>query len=228
MTIPAMPQAEAAHLEATYRQARIILEYGSGNSTKLASQLSGKFVMSVESDRSWARDLRREIDEARPKSPTIVHHVDIGPTGAWGRPVDESGWKRYHLYPNAIWDQPFFRHPDVVLVDGRFRPACLVTTILHATRPVTVLFDDYADRPRYRLIERILPPARLIGRMAEFHVQPGNLCRKDIGFAIGLFFDVTVHGRGAAAYQVPVEEVEPQSDRQQRAKQTNESGPSVG
>lgn len=211
MTAPSMPEAETAHLIDAYKQAQVILEYGSGNSTKLASQMTGKLVLSVESDRHWARNLRREIDKAHRTSPAIVYHVDIGPTGPWGRPVDESGWKRYHLYPNAIWDESFFRHPDVVLIDGRFRPACLIATMLHATRPVTVLFDDYTDRPRYGLIERILPPARLIGRMAEFHVRPGQLRPQDIGFAIGLFFDVVVHGRGAAAYQLPTGSLDPQT-----------------
>lgn len=201
-----MPEAESARLVEAYQQARVILEYGSGGSTQLASQMPGKLVLSVESDLDWARNLRREIGEAAAASPAIVYHVDIGPTGPWGRPVDESGWKRYHLYPNAIWDEPFFRHPDVVLIDGRFRPACLVTTMLHAARPVTVLFDDYANRPRYGLIERILPPVRLIGRMAEFHVVPGQLQPRDIGFAIGLFFDIAVHGQGAAAYQLPSED----------------------
>lgn len=199
-----MPEAEAAHLLDSYKRAQVILEYGSGASTMLASQMLGKLILSVESDRHWARKLRREIGETGPTSSAIVYHVDIGPTGLWGRPVDESGWKRYHRYPNAIWDEPFFRHPDVVLIDGRFRPACLITTMLHATRPVTVLFDDYTNRPRYRLIERILPPVRLIGRMAEFHIQPGHLRSQDIGFAISLFFDVVVHGHGAAAYQLPV------------------------
>lgn len=199
-----MPEAEAAYLLDAYERAQVILEYGSGASTMLASQLPGKLILSVESDRHWARKLRREIDEMGPTSSVIVYHVDIGPTGPWGRPVDESGWKRYHRYPNAIWDEPFFRHPDVVLIDGRFRPACLITTMLHATRPVTVLFDDYTNRPRYGLVERILPPVRLIGRMAEFQIQPGRLRSQDIGFAISLFFDVVVHGHGTAAYQLPV------------------------
>lgn len=199
---PSMPEAEAEHLRNAYRRASVILEYGSGGSTRLASQMPGKLVLSVESDLAWARALRREIANAAPLSPAVVYHVDIGPTGRWGRPVDESGWKRYHCYPNAIWDEPFFRHPDVVLIDGRFRPACLVATMLHATRPVTVLFDDYIDRPRYRLVETFLAPVRLIGRMAEFHVTPGGLHPRDVGRAIGMFFDVTVQGKGPTSYGV--------------------------
>lgn len=203
MIVPSMPEAEAKHLLDAYDRAQVILEYGSGSSTQLASQMANKLIFSVESDRDWARNLRRKIAGENPKSHAIVYHVDIGPTGSWGRPIDESGWKYYHLYPNAIWDEPFFRHPDVVLIDGRFRPACLIATMLHATRPVTVFFDDYTERPRYKLIERILPPFRVIGRMAEFQVQPGKLLSKDIGFAIGMFFDVSVHGQGSAAYRLP-------------------------
>lgn len=206
MIAPSMPEAEAAHLIDAYQRGQVLLEYGSGASTKLASQMFGKLVMSVESDRQWARNLRREIDEGQPKSPVIVYHVDIGATGPWGRPIDESGWKRYHCYPNAIWDEPFFRHPDIVLIDGRFRPACLITTMLHVTRPVTVLFDDYIGRPRYGLIERIVSPTRLIGRMAEFHVQPNQLRSQDIGFAIASFFDVAIHGQGAAAYRLAADD----------------------
>jgi len=203
MTTTIMPKAETAHLADAYRRAQVILEYGSGESTKLASRMSDKLVLSVESDPQWARNLRREIEETQAVSSVVIYDVDIGITGPWGRPLDESGWKRYHHYPNAIWDEDFFRHPDVVLIDGRFRPACLIATMLHVTRPTTVLFDDYTTRPRYGLIEKIIRPSRIIGRMAEFNVKPGQLFPKDVGFAISLFFDVTVHGQGSAAYQLP-------------------------
>lgn len=202
MIVPTMPHAEAEHLRNAYSEARVILEFGSGNSTQLACQMRGKLILSVESDLNWARNLRREISETQPASPAIIYHVDIGPTGAWGRPIDDSGWKNYHLYPNAIWDEPFFRHPDVVLIDGRFRPACLIATMMHITRPVTVLFDDYTERPRYKLIEEIISPARIVGRMAEFQVRPNSLLPEDITFAIGTFFDVSVHGQGKSAYRV--------------------------
>lgn len=199
---PSMPEAETAHLVAAYHEARVILEYGSGGSTKAASQMPGKLVFSVESDREWARNLRREIAASQPKSPVIVLHVDIGQTGPWGRPVDESAWRDYHRYPNAIWDEPWFRHPDLVLIDGRFRAACLLTVALRATRPVRVLFDDYGDRPKYHMVERLLKPERMIGRMAEFAVVPGMVKDSDLGFVIGQYFDVSVHGRGRTDYSL--------------------------
>lgn len=200
-----MPDAEAERLQACYASANVILEYGSGGSTQLAASLPGKLVMSVESDRAWARDLRRKIVEARPQSQVIIQHVNIGPTGDWGRARDDRAWAQFHRYPAAIWDAPFFRHPDVILIDGRFRTACLMMTLLCITRPVTVLFDDYAQRPKYQLVEQIITPARLIGRMAEFTPEPGMIRQAQMGFVISQFFQATYATKGRARYAVPSE-----------------------
>lgn len=202
----AMPEEEAAYLHGCYDGARIILEYGSGGSTELAARMPGKLVISVESDRDWARSLRRKIADAHPVSQVIIQHVYIGETGAWGRPVADDNWQNFHRYPNAIWAEPFFRHPDVILIDGRFRPACLMTAMLRITRPVTVLFDDYTDRPRYHLVEKLVRPSRLIGRMAEFQLQPGQIGSADVGFVISQFFEATFAGKGGASYALSPDE----------------------
>ncbi|WP_205518752.1 hypothetical protein [Pseudotabrizicola algicola] len=166
------PPEEADLVREVYAAGRVILEYGSGGSTHLAASLPGKFVMAVESDRTWAVELQLQLDRAALPSPAVVWHVDIGPTGRWGRPVGDDGWQRYHHYPLSIWSEPFFRHPDTVLIDGRFRPACFVATAMRITRPVTVLFDDYTDRPAYHVVERFAAPLRRVGRMAMFTLAP--------------------------------------------------------
>lgn len=192
----AMPSAEEEYLLEAYRAARIILEYGSGGSTKAACQMPGKLIFSVESDLDWTRTLRREVAALSPVSPVILEHVDIGATGPWGRVRDESGWRRYHAYPNQIWDRPYFRHPDLILIDGRFRVACLMTALLRAEKPIRVLFDDYAGREAYGLAERVVKPVVRIGRMAEFRIGPGMVKPADIGFIISQYFRVTVYCEG--------------------------------
>ncbi len=62
--------------------------------------------------------------------------------------------------------------PDVVLIDGRFRVACFLTVMLRATKPVTVLFDDYHKRPEYHWIEEFGAPVDRARRMARFEVTP--------------------------------------------------------
>lgn len=186
-----LPHAEARILRKYYSEARVILEYGSGGSTRVGAAMPGKYVVSVESDRDWAINLQREIDKAALPSPAIVWHVDIGPTGAWGRPKDDRAWQRFHCYPLTIWDQPFFRHPDVILIDGRFRPACFAAACLRITKPVTVLFDDYVDRPEYHNVERLKKPSEIVGRMAVFRLTPGNVAPDTVTAAISMFSQVT-------------------------------------
>ncbi|MGB7244832.1 MAG: hypothetical protein WBC93_22430 [Sulfitobacter sp.] len=195
MTKLTFPESERAFVLEKYRSADVILEYGSGGSTIFAAEQPGKYIMSVESDRDWAINIQAEIDQADLPSDVIVHHVDIGEIGLWGRPVDAQGWAKYHHYPLNIWTQPFFRQPDLVLIDGRLRPACLVATCLRAKKKVTVLFDDYANRPAYHVVEKLVKPVRYVGRIAEFEITPNiwpnwaedflhELCTK-VTFSVG-------------------------------------------
>lgn len=184
--ILSLPEKEADRLREAYGQSGVILEYGSGGSTVLAAGMSRKLVFSVESDRNWTLRLQSFIDRRPSSSAVTVYHVDIGPTGEWGRPINESGWRSYHKYPTRIWDEPFFRHPDVILIDGRFRPACFVNACMRITRPVTVLFDDYTTRPAYSVVERFSKPRRLVGRMAEFYIEPRELSAADLSLLMDL------------------------------------------
>jgi len=71
-----------------------------------------------------------------------VHHADIGPTRAWGYPSQNDRVQSYHTYALSVWDRRDFQDPDLVLIDGRFRAACLAAVKMRARRPTTVLFDD--------------------------------------------------------------------------------------
>ncbi|WP_300547069.1 hypothetical protein [Roseovarius sp.] len=170
-----LPEGEAAAVRAAYERAPVILEYGSGGSTVMASEMPGKRVFSVESDQDWAQMMRAFLAQTPPATGTEVDVIwsDIGPTREWGYPRNNSGWKRYARYPLEVWDLPEFSQPDVVLVDGRFRTGCAMAVALRTTRPVVVLIDDYKRRKHYHRIEEFLgAPLRLHGRMAEFHVKP--------------------------------------------------------
>ena len=171
----ALPQDVESCVREAYAAAQVILEYGSGGSTIMAAAMTDKYILSVESDEAWAVRLQLQLDAADTASPAIVYPVDIGETGKWGRPTGTASWSLFHRYPLAIWDEPFFRHPDVILIDGRFRPACLMTALLRIDRPVTVLFDDYTNRPQYHMVEQLVRPVRHIGRMAEFRLEPGGV-----------------------------------------------------
>ncbi|MEM6323546.1 MAG: hypothetical protein AAF748_07680 [Pseudomonadota bacterium] len=183
----AMPEAEAAWLREVYGRAQVILEYGTGGSTCVAADMPGKTIFSVESDRGWVAEMAAYFERHPPAATLHLHPVDIGPTGKWGAPSSDAGWRRYPDYPVSVWDRDDFLQPDTVLIDGRFRPACLVTAMLRTKAPMTILFDDYANRPRYHLVERWVPVAEQRGRMARFEVRPWALPPQDLANIVALF-----------------------------------------
>lgn len=185
----AMPPAEKAAVEDHYRRAGTILEYGSGGSTVFAARHTTANLVSIESDGAWAENLRRGLAEAGLMRAGIdIRHVNIGPTKEWGMPVTHNEWRRYLKVPMAVWQDEAPVVPDLVLIDGRFRLGCFAAVLLHTTRPVTVLWDDYVKRSYYHLAEDWVPVAERIGRMARFEVTPRSLTNADFSRLLPFFF----------------------------------------
>ncbi len=169
-----MPLAEALAYAAALEGAGSVLEYGSGGSTVLAAE-AGAEVWSVESDAALAQMMRDWFAAHPAKGRVHVLHTDIGPTRDWGHPADESAVRQWPDYALKVWEMPGFRHPDLVLVDGRFRLACFLTVAYRISRPVTLFFDDYVPRPAYHKAAALVAPAEIIGRMARFDLTPQSL-----------------------------------------------------
>ncbi|MDB5658730.1 MAG: hypothetical protein JWS10_1345 [Cypionkella sp.] len=167
-----LPPDEEAAVRRYFAQADTILEYGSGGSTVIAAELPGKLIFSVESDVKWLADMRGYFAANPAASPVVMHHGKIGRTRTWGFPENEEQFRKWPQYPLSVWDLPGFVHPDVVLIDGRFRPACFLSVLFKITRPITVLWDDYIDRPPYHEVETLVKPVEMIGRMARFEITP--------------------------------------------------------
>jgi hypothetical protein len=180
------PEEVAAYVRSQYQAASVILEYGSGGSTVFAAEL-GKSVVSVESDRAWAARLEAHLAPISDKA--TVHHADIGPTGLWGVPMRPGEYAKFPGYALSVWDRPDFVEPDLVLIDGRFRAACLAAVLLRARRPTTVLFDDYTKRRYYHGVEKLARKEEMVGRMASFTVTPGPIPQDMVTQVIGWFTD---------------------------------------
>ena len=166
-----LPADAAEMVSDAYGDADVILEYGSGGSTFLALEAGAEFVMAVESDAVWAQSIEKKLAAQHDPERFRVHHADIGRTIKWGRPANSTGFARYHGYALSVYGMPWFREPDLVLIDGRFRVACFLTVMLKVRRDVTVLFDDYFDRPEYHWVEDFFKPVASAGRMARFEVE---------------------------------------------------------
>ncbi|SHJ16720.1 hypothetical protein [Wenxinia saemankumensis] len=182
-----LPGDEAALLREEYSRARSILEYGCGGSTAIAGAVEGASVFSVESDEAWIERIEDWFAAHPPAAEVHLHHADIGPVTKWGRPANMRTARRFPGYALSVWDRPDFVQPDVVLVDGRFRAACLLATLFRTQRGCTLLFDDYVGRPHYHGVERFVRPERIVGRMARFEITPMSVPPEDLLWVITEF-----------------------------------------
>lgn len=156
----------------------------------MIAEMPDKTVFSVESDGAWVAMMQEWFAEHPPVASTRLEllHADIGPTKAWGFPVNNARCRDFPGYALDVWRLDEFEQPDLVLVDGRFRVGCALAVAANTTAPLTLLVDDYIDRKNYHLVETYLGTPRMVGRMAVFEVEPlgpraldpallGDLCR---------------------------------------------------
>jgi hypothetical protein len=61
--------------------------------------------------------------------------------------------------------------PDLVLIDGRFRVFCFLTSVKFAPVGTKILFDDYINRPFYHVVEEFCERIDTCGRQALFEVS---------------------------------------------------------
>ncbi len=140
-------------------------EYGAGSSTSFALKYSSAFVITVDTDTHWLQQATKDFgDSQRIQAKT----VDVGAVAAWGVPLGAARVEKFIEYTDWLWNQSKF--PDLVLIDGRFRVCCFLTTIKNCETGCRIIFDDYIHRPQYHFVERFLPVSDVRGRQALFVV----------------------------------------------------------
>ena len=138
------------------KDSKVYLEFGTGGSTFRVLQKSNAIVYSIDSSADWI-DLMREYRQIR-KAESIgklsLFHVEIGPTREWGRPI---GTKYKEMFPN--YSSKFFnlidkKVIDTVLIDGRFRVACALKTLLecYQNNNLQIIIHDFSNRAQYQVL----------------------------------------------------------------------------
>ena len=162
---------------------RTYAEYGCGASTIWVARECSCRLLSVDGSVEWVEFVESSCGDS---SRVAVRHVDLGPLGKWGKPKSYKKVRNFGEYRNWIWNQGSV--PDVVLVDGRFRVACFLTSLLKAKEGTVIIFDDYVDRENYHVVEKFISPQFYCGRQAFFRVSDINdKKRLEIGDLIDKF-----------------------------------------
>jgi hypothetical protein len=180
-TSPHMPPKESRFLAKQLSKARCFLEFGSGGSTVEAARAGVKKVFSVDSDAVFLATILAYIRSRYPRCDLKVFPVDLGHTRKWGYPTTKDAAPRWSDYFMAPWKtmHEIGASPDLVLIDGRFRVACFLATLVMADSGTKIIFDDYQRRSRYHRVEEFVRPSRNVGRLAVFRV-PRRLDPKQI------------------------------------------------
>jgi hypothetical protein len=167
-----MPWVEVKFLRSQLARSTNYLEFGSGGSTFLALKTGIKKCWSVDSDAGWIAQMREwdEIRNAEESGRLSFHHADIGKVKALGVPADRR--------PSVLWDSYFLgvwgkldAPPDTVLVDGRFRLACALASLIACPPDTVLLIHDFGDfdgfRRNYRLILDFADVKASTGKLAQ-------------------------------------------------------------
>ncbi len=140
------------------------VEFGSGGSTCLSASIVEKVVFSVDSSQEWLDKVAYNCQDDTNKAKLRLIYADIGPTVSWGWPENPSQRDRWPNYHEKIWTDPASRDADTYLVDGRFRMACFMQSIIHGRPDSVILIHDFLSRPEYDSVHLV---AREIARAGE-------------------------------------------------------------
>lgn len=166
-----MSDDEKRLFAALLRPVTSYVEFGCGGSTVFALSHMQGTVVSQDSSRQWLDSVAAACREQHLGEPQLVL-ADIGPTGEWGCPLDESCRERWPSYSGGIWDRPGTESADLYLVDGRFRVACFLETLLRCRPDALILIHDYAPRPEYHVVREFAREIATAATLCAFVRRP--------------------------------------------------------
>jgi hypothetical protein len=164
------------------KKSKRYLEFGLGGSTCLAIQYNNiEKIYSVEASSLWISKIEnyKQISQSIRNERLTIDYVDInGDDNHWSYPIDDSKKNNWHNYYNPWLGVDF--DPDFILVDGRFRVACILYIIIifyddsilpkvksgterkndindaNQLDQLYIAIHDYDFRPHYHIVEEFL------------------------------------------------------------------------
>ena len=146
------------------KNCKLYFEYGVGASTRWVLANSNSNIIAVDTDKEWIDFVNIKVSNMR----VNLIWVNLGDLTKWGRPNSYKYRNSFIDYVSGVWN--FKKQADVILIDGRFRVACFLYSLLHSKTGSVIIFDDYFDRSWYHIIEEVISLHDKCGRQAIFKV----------------------------------------------------------
>lgn len=156
------------------------LEFGAGESTVYAAALDSlKNIDCVESSPVFVEEKvlpHPVVQQSLASGKLHFHFIDLGETGDWGHPVNEEKKHLWPEYSTAVFREK--RKYDLVLIDGRFRVACTLQSLLQTDPGCLIVMHDFWNREPYHVVLRYLDVVDQADTMAVFTQKPNLDLRK--------------------------------------------------
>lgn len=140
------PPAPGALWRECVSNAKCYGEYGVGESTLYAAEMSEATIVAVDSSKEWVNQICKKT--AIFGNRVNIEHADVGSVGEWGYPIDWSYRHKFPSYASRLWE--INSNYDLIFIDGRFRISCFLSCLLHAKPGSLIVFDDY-HRSEYQI-----------------------------------------------------------------------------
>ncbi|RYH09697.1 hypothetical protein EON65_39945 [archaeon] len=146
-----MTDKEKVLLYRTLLNSTVYFEYGCGGSTKFACEAVPSLeIHSVDSSSKWIEIVENStcIREGVEKKRVHMSWINIGKTKRLGYPANEAKKHKWPVYSESV--KSVGKRADFVLVDGRFRVASCLKSLLY-TDPVKakIAVHDFFRRKDY-------------------------------------------------------------------------------
>lgn len=189
-----MHEDEKELLKKYVQNATSYLEFGLGGSTIFSLINSDANIISIDTNKDWIsfmksyKFIKNNLDKR-----LSIYYIDIGPTKGWGYPVDESKNENFHKFSSEIFKLTDPSIYDLILVDGRFKVACTLQSILNCqnNKNLKILIHDYSFRDEYQIVEKYLNRDESINSLYVFSIKE-QIDKDDLVKDYELFKNVSV------------------------------------
>ncbi|WP_022852612.1 hypothetical protein [Thermodesulfatator atlanticus] len=180
-----MKRKEKLLFDKLIKASKHYLEFGLGGSTLRALAKSRSIIYTVESSMEWIEYMRKyRIVKKFENERLFIYYVNIGPTKEMGFPVSDAYKNVFEKYSSNIFHFINPQKIDLVLIDGRFRVACALKTILkcYGNENIKILIHDFWNRNQYHIVLKYLEVLDKVEKLGLFSIKRNidlNLVKKD-------------------------------------------------
>ncbi len=149
------------------------LEFGCGGSTFLVAYSTSASIYSVESDLNFIKFLSKNetISETLKNSRLKFFYIDIGETTEWGYPKSLEHKDNFYLYSQHIFSVIDPSCIDLIFIDGRFRVACILNSILNCPKSIYIFHDFFNRKEKYSAVLEFLECIDSVDTLAVFKIK---------------------------------------------------------